>query len=400
MKKRILFVDDEPMVLQGIQRLLRPMREEWEMDFADGGETAKNHVAEAAYDVVVTDMMMPGINGVQLLEWVKETSPRSIRLVLSGHSEQQLAIQCVGVAHQYLSKPCDADTLRSTVARVTGHSERNENVMALVAQLKQLPSIPAVYAEIVRLLNDPDSSIEDVGAAIGRDIAITAKVLQVVNSSFFGLAQRVSKPAEAASYLGMGTLKALVLSSGVFDQFDGKMPKNFSAFALSEHSQKVGAAARAIAKCEKMERAEVEETLVAGLLHDVGKLMLASNLPEEFERAMAVEASQRLEAEREIFGANHAEVGGYLLGLWGLPPPVVEAIALHHTPSESSTEIFCPLTAVHVANCLIAERSAATTGDTAPAIDLAHLTALGLTDRLPDWRDAVEETFLPTHAKN
>jgi len=400
MKKRILFVDDEPMVLQGIQRMLRPMRNEWEMEFAEGGEKAKAALIATACDVVITDMMMPGVDGAAVLAFTREHSPKTIRLVLSGHAEQDLAMKCVGLAHQYLSKPCDAETLRKTVARVTdlGFAVRNERVMTLVANLKHLPSIPTVYSQIVRLLNDPDSSMDDVGALIASDMAMTAKVLQLVNSSFFGLARSVSKPSEAASFLGMETLKALALATNVFAQFEMKMPRGFSAAAASDHSQRVGTAARAIARCEQCSKSVVDQSLVAGLLHDVGKLVLASSLPDEFQRTLDHEQLDAVEAEREIFGATHAEVGGYLLGLWGLPPAVVEAISLHHAPSESGGTEFSALTAVHVANALIAEQVSVANGSQPSGIDTDYLTKLGLVERLPVWRDAVDEiSASPAH---
>jgi HD-like signal output (HDOD) protein len=384
MKKRILFVDDEPLILQGIQRMLRPMRHEWEMDFAEGGEEAKACLRGTDYDLVVTDMMMPGIDGAQLLAFVREQAPKTIRLVLSGHGEQHLVMKCVGLAHQYLSKPCDAATLKSIVGRVTDPrlALRNENVMQIVAQLEHLPSVPAIYSRIVRLLNDPDSTMEDVGDLIAGDMAMTAKILQIVNSSFFGLARRVAQPTEAASYLGMDTLKALVLATNVFGQFETTLPAGFSPAAAAEHSRQVGAAARAIARREQAPRAVVDESLVAGMLHDVGKLVLASSLPEQFQRIGADGEGDRTEAECEAFGATHAEVGGYLLGLWGLPPAVVEAIALHHTPGAAAGEKFSPLTATHVADCLVSGHR---------EVDLHYLTRLGLADRLPAWREAVEE---------
>lgn len=398
--KRILFVDDEPMVLQGIQRMLRPMRNEWNMEFAEGGERAKAALLTSVCDVVVTDMMMPGMDGAAVLEFTREHSPKTIRMVLSGHAEQHHAMKCVGLAHQYLSKPCDAETLRKTVARMTklGFAIRNERVMTLVAKLKQLPSIPAVYSQIVRLLNDPNCSMDEVGTLIASDMAMTAKILQLVNSSFFGLARSISQPCEAASFLGMDTLKALALATGVFTQFEAKMPHGFSATAASDHSHRVGAAARAIAQCEQSSKAFVDQSLVAGLLHDVGKLVLASSLPEEFQRTLDHHTLNPPEAESEIFGATHAEVGGYLLGLWGLPPSVVEAISFHHAPGESGNVEFSALTAVHVADCLIAGQSAAANASPHAEIDAGYLASLGLADRLPLWRETVDEIFAsPAH---
>ena len=402
MKKRILCVDDEPLVLQGIQRMLRGMREQWDMDSADGGQVAVDYLAQAKYDVVVTDMMMPGMNGAEVLDYVRQVSPRTVRLVLSGHAEQSVAVKCVGIAHQYLTKPCDAETLKQTVTRLTdpGFALENEQVMTLVAQLKHLPSIPEIYSKIVELMHDPNSSMEEVGALIGSDMAMTAKILQIVNSSFFGLARRVARPSEAAGYLGIDTLKSLVLATNVFSQYEAKTPNGYSAVKAGEHSQQVGAAARAIAKAEEMPRSIVDDAFVAGLLHDVGKLVLASSLPEQFARVSADASRSGLAVEREVFGTTHAEVGGYLLGLWGLPARVVEAINLHHFPNGSVAGEFSPLTAVHVADCLIAERASAKSGGLFAPVDMEYLARIGLTNRLPAWRDAVEEMLTAPSGQN
>lgn len=400
MKKNILFVDDEPLVLQGIQRMLRGMREQWDIQFAEGGEKAKELMAQAEYDVVVTDMMMPGMNGAEVLDYVRQHSPRCARVVLSGHAEQSLAVKCVGIAHQYLGKPCDAETLKRTISRLTdpGFFIQNETVLTLVSQLKHLPSIPAIYSQIVQMLRDPNSSIEEVGALIGQDVAMCAKILQIVNSSFFGLARRVARPSDAAGYLGMDTLKSLVLATNVFSQYETKTPAGYSTEKAAEHSQLVAAAARAIAKAEDASRAVVDDAFVAGLLHDVGTLVLASSLPEQFERVAANSGRDEYANELEIFGTTHGEVGGYLLGLWGLPSRVVEAISLHHVPGGSEVAEFSPLTAVHVAECLIAER--AKSDRTCPGLDAEYLARIGLAGRLPAWRMAVDETLSAPNGHN
>jgi HD-like signal output (HDOD) protein len=393
MKKRILFVDDEAMVLQGIERMLRLMRNEWRMDFASSAEKARERLQDSQYDVIVTDLVMPGTDGAQLLAYVKEHFPTTIRLVLSGHAEEQLAMKCIGIAHQYLAKPCDPATLKSTILRVTapGFGIRNERVMTLVTQLEGLPSIPAVYIKMLDLLDQPGASLDEIGSVIARDMALTAKLLQTVNSSFFGNARRISKPSEAAGFLGMDTLKTLVTAMNLFTWFETNLAPRFSAKQESEHSRQVGAAARAIALAEGSSRAMVDDSLAAGLLHDIGKLVLASSLPEQFGRVTARQLGGLLAAEREAFGATHADVGGYLLGLWGLPGAVVEAVNLHHAPRESQTHGFSALTATHVANCIVHEY--VTHGKTSPhsSPDMNYLDRLGLSDRLPVWWDAVED---------
>ena len=397
MKKRVLFVDDEPLVLQGLQRLLRPMRQEWDMEFVESGALALESLRATPCDVVVSDMMMPGMNGVDLLEKVREASPNTIRLVLSGHTEKQLALRCVGVAHQFLSKPCDAQHLRATISRVTGlgFDGRNERLIKLVGELERLPSLPAIYLQLEALLDDPFSSTHQIGLLISRDMALTAHLLKIVNSAFFGLAQRVTQPAEAVTYLGFDTLKAVVLAAGVFDQCRLDPASGLSMEAAAEHSQDVAATARLIAETEGAPQAIIEECFTAGMLHDVGQLVLACNLPESFAKLRALEPDARFAGETEIFGANHADIGGYLLGLWGLPNGVVETTRLHHTPGLFEPRGFGSLVAVHVADYLV--HRAAKDESSAP-LDEAWLASLGLSDRLPQWEDVTAEFLCANHS--
>ena len=393
MKKRILFVDDEAMVLQGLQRMLRPMREEWEMEFLDSGAKALESMARAPFDVVVSDMRMPGMNGAELLSRVMQQYPKTVRLILSGHADQELILKCVGSTHQFLSKPCDPEAIKAIVRRASATVDalESDTLKRLVSRMDRLPSIPSLYSEIVEALHDPDVSMETVGGIIAKDIAMTAQILKLVNSAFFGLRRRVSSPAEAANYLGLDTLRSLVLSINTFSQYESVKIEGFSFFALWTHSLDTGAAAKAIAKMEDSDSKLADESFVAGLLHDTGKIVLAANFSDSYAEVLRLMRSEGLgqsESEQRIFGASHADVGGYLLGLWGLPVPVVEAIAFHHRPSIAMENRFSPLTAVHAANALVQLTS---------AVDVPYLTALGLASRVPEWRANLQKTT-PTEA--
>ncbi len=221
MKKSILFVDDEANVLSGLRRMLRGQREEWDCEFADSGQAALALIAERdGFDVIVTDMRMPGMDGAQLLEQVKQVSPRTVRLVLSGQSDQELTMKAVGPAHQFLSKPCDAETLVNVIKRACALRDRLApgGLTNLVSQLDRLPSMPGIYRRLVHELQSPDVGVAEVGRIIAEDPAMTSKILQLVNSSFFCFQQRISDPVQAAMILGINTIKALVLSVHVFGQ--------------------------------------------------------------------------------------------------------------------------------------------------------------------------------------
>jgi HD-like signal output (HDOD) protein len=386
-RKRILFVDDEPLVLQGLQRLLRGMRDGWEMEFVQSGYAALERLAQAPCDVIVSDMQMPGMNGAELLNEVMRRFPRTVRLILSGEAERALILRCVGSTHQYLAKPCDPEVLKYTIARATSLESvfQNPELMALVARIDTLPSLPSRYTDILTALQSPSISMENIGAIIEQDIAMTAKVLKIVNSAFFGLAREISSAAEAAAYLGADVLKALVLSAHMFARYEADEGSNAFAEQLWFHSLTTGIAAKALAREEEAGEAVANEAFVAGTLHDVGKLVLASSFPAEYRRVLTLVQTRGIsceEAERAVFGAAHPEIGGYLLGLWGLPVPVVEAVALHESSEASLRPGFSALTAVHIANSLARP--------VPKRLDPVRLAASGLSHRLTLWQSTIQ----------
>lgn len=391
-KKQILFVDDELMVLQGLQRMLRSMRDVWDMHFVDNGDDALRLMESRPFDVIVSDMRMPHMNGAELLTRVMTRYPSTVRLILSGYADKDLILKCVGSTHQYLSKPCDAESLKATIQRASNleGALQSDRLKKLVCQMSRLPSIPALYVDVVRKASRPDASLEEVGNIIGRDLAMTAQVLKLSNSAFFGLRRQLSSPDEAVAYLGLDTIKSLVLSIHAFSQFEGLNSGPLSLDALWSHSMRVAGLAKGIAKLEGRDVKSAEEAFAAGMLHDVGKLVLAVNLPKEFAEACQHAHKDNVEAyvaEERIFGASHADVGGYLIGLWGLPVPVVEAVALHHSPEQAAQRAFSPLTCVHAANALEWEEHPFDASAGHPELNKKYLDSIGVSPRLAAWRE-------------
>lgn len=389
--KKILFVDDEPNVLEGLQRMLRPLRHEWEMTFVSSGYEAIQILDRERFHVIVSDMRMPGMNGAQLLSEVMKTQPQVVRIILSGQSDQEAVLRSVGPAHQFLSKPCDADLLKTTIARACTLRDllANGPLQKLISRMETLPSLPALYAQVLEAVQAPDASVRAVGEIIACDVGMTAKILQLVNSAFFGLPRRVSDPTQAVSLIGLDTVQSLVLSVHVFSQWDQqKLPSVFLE-ALWRHSLTVGKFAKKIASTQYRDRRLLDDAFTAGLLHDAGKLALVANLGPAYRETLAMAVKEQIplaEAEREMLGATHAEVGAYLLGLWGLPDSIVEALAYHHSPAYSRREEFSALTAVHVANCLEHEARLENRASPASVVDQTYLTRLGLEDQMPVWR--------------
>lgn len=385
--KYILFVDDEPRVLDGLRRMLHDQRDIWHMEFAGGGEQALVRLAEKPFDVVVSDMRMPGMDGAALLNAVKLRYPQTVRIILSGQSDHEVVLKSVGQTHQFLAKPCEAEELKATVARACALRDRMADaaLKELTSAVYTLPSIPSVYCEIMEELRNADVSIRNIADIIARDVAMTAKILQMVNSAFFGLPRKISCPAQAVTLLGLQTVRALALSAGIFAQFQETTLPGYSLGGLANHSLDVAVRAREFAKSEGCEPQTVDEAFLAGVLHEIGQLVLVANMPERY--ALVLETARRetrrlWEVEIELLGASHADVGAYLMGLWGLPDVIVEAIAFHHAPSASLGTTFRPLTAVHVADVLHHQEQTGL-GLVDAEFDEPYLQMLNLQGRIP-----------------
>jgi len=393
----VMFVDDDPSILQGLRRMLRPLRSEWNMLFAEGGRQAMELLAKQPIEVVVSDMRMPGVDGAALLEHVKTLYPHAVRIILSGESSKATSLRSVGLAHQFLFKPCEPKVLQEAVDRA--YTLRRllqcDELRRIVAQTESLPSPPALYLEILDELKNANASTKRVGEIIARDPSMSAKVLHMVNSSFFGISNKVSSPIHATALLGVETIKQLVLALHAFSQLNAERAAEFGVDRLWNRSFQTANLAQRIARAEKLDPAGIDDALAAGMLHDVGTIILIRHFPVEYGMVIECAKEQFTEVwkvERGFFAASHAEIGAYLLGLWGLPDTIVETAAYHHEPSKSGITTFRPLAAVHLAGALIdeRERDPALSGGS-ELMDGEFLDRLGLRSRLPEWRKMSEE---------
>ncbi len=389
-KKRLLFVDDDADVLRGLKRMLRPFSKEWEVAMASSGAEALKMMEETHFDCVISDMRMPQMSGAQLLTKVFEKHPHVARFVLSGHADSQPILQAIPVTHQYFSKPCTPEQLTNAVRRALSlHSFIQEDELKqIIGQVDSLPSRPQVFAELTRALTDENTSLEDVGKIIETDVAVSAKLLQVVNSAFFGLPQNMSKVKDAAAYLGVNMIKSIVLSEEMYRSF--KVANQIPGFSLDEEYKKSFMCAQ-VAKKLVSNKDDSENAFMAAVLHRTGRLVLAQYLPDKFTEVLTEhQNSDRAmpEIEKEIIGASNEYVGAYLLGLWGLPYPVVEAVAHHNQPWVVEHDEFQILDALYVATHLVADVHEHPK-DT--DLNLEYLDKLNVSKNLDQWRQMTEE---------
>ena len=390
MKKHILFVDDESKVLQGLERMLRSLRRDWDMEFVESGPEALDRLAISPFDVVVSDMRMPGMDGCELLHAISDRHPATVRMILSGQCERNAVLKCVGPTHQFLTKPCDSELLKATVARACRLRDHlpDEWVKQVVSSVQSLPSWPSNYSEFTKQLQSPAPSIGRLGEVVSHDPAMAAKIMQLVSSGFFGSPQRVADPAHAVSLLGLDTLAAVAELPGVFFPLGQEDSQEPFFVALNTHSRLVAEAAKAVAESETDDGTLIGDAYLSGLLHDVGILVFAKDSPEHYLETIALARMNQTtlkQAEKRTFDTTRDDVGAYLMGLWGLPDPVVRAIAYHLSPSQAPDRTFGPLAAVHVANAVIEQDTADTPG-AATAIDVEYLEQIGCAGRLDTWR--------------
>ena len=398
LKKSILFVDDEASLLELYPLAFEGEKERWNIQIAPGGIQALSIMERGTVDVLVSDMRMPGMDGARLLQEVVRLHPRTSRLIISGFADAEQIAQCLGATHQFMAKPCNLSTLRGTIERVCGLDSllMDGNLKTLVSQFRTLPSLPSLYFRINQAVSSPDTALEEVGKIISSDPGMTAKILQLGNSAFFGIARQIANPSEAVQYLGIERVRALVLSLHVFSCFEKAQLKGFSIDQALNHCMSTGVVAKLIARMQKVDRTVADEACTAGMLHDIGKVMLAASLPDQYEQAVKLAAERKIsisDAECEIFGANHSQVGAYLLGLWGLPVTIVEAVAFHHEPQQSASKAFSPLTAVHIANALVRQVQSRNGAPADLPIDTGYLAKLGIENRMDAWREATEATL-------
>jgi len=391
--RRILFVDDDELILRSVERVLRrPAAESgWQLCFATDGDAALEEMTRSPVEVLLVDANMGKMSGATLLRKVQERDPAVVRILLSGHTGLDVLRTALPYAHQFLPKPCDGQLLRSTLesaCALRGLLARPE-MRQLVGSSNELPSAPRTFIELSNVLANPSASSRAVSEIIERDIGISARVLQLVSSAFYGLPRAVTSIGGAVAYLGVEVIKAIVLSVEVSRMFPlTQAIPDFSVDALQQQGMRVSQLAKRILGHEP----GGDVLIVAGLLQDTGQLVLASRAAPRFSIALSTSSARKQplqEIEIDLFGATHAEIGAYLLGLWGLPQRVVSAVANHLEPQRTGHRVFDAAAALYVANLLVSDPDVPALEEVPPrttALDLNFLRLVGVAHQLDEWR--------------
>ncbi len=382
--RKLLFVEEDPSRRKALEKSLLSYGDRWEICFAASAKSAQSELEATSWDVVIADLVSR--DGRSTLADVRISFPEAVRIGIV--DRMQSSLPHISYIHQFITKPIDPNELEVAVERSCKLKEllEGELISRTVGALGELPSAPSVYLKLVDKLNEPDTSVDEVAEIVAGDIAISARLLQLANSAIFRTSREIATVRMAASYLGLSMVRNLVLASEVFRAFADAHPvMGFSVEGLQSHARLTAG----IVAGMDLPKDVQNSAAVAALLHDVGKLVLACKMPDRFARllARAAEKNQPLfRVEEELWGITHAEIGGYLLGLWGLPVGITEAVVYHHSPGRVPHYRFDAVAAVHIANLLAHECESSAT-DLKDCWDLGLVKDFGIANLIPEWKE-------------
>jgi len=362
-KPRIVFVDDEANILSGMRRSLRGMRERWDMAFFPSGGDALINLSERPADVVVSDMRMPEMDGVQLLSEVKKRWPQTVRFILSGFSSEEAILSTIGPSHQYLAKPCAGETLVDAVERSLNVRKLlgDENLLHVCEKIDNLPMLSNDLITIVNMMNSDRVSTRDIAELVSRDVMLSATLLKLTNSAYFGLPSTITDPQQVVALLGLETVKSVILLAIMNAQITMPERTLIDVHRINDRSIEISQIALKIAKSEGLSKATCDEIACIGILMHIGTLVLVSQFPDQFGHVIKTTEEQKIDissAERSVFGTDHGAVGAYILGLWGFNDTIVDCVFHHHRPSLSATNksiLVCIHAAQYLGKCIEAE---------------------------------------------
>ena len=360
----------------------------WNLQFVNTGAEAISALENNDFEFVLSELALPDQDVAELFSQIRESHSGIVRFILSANDNRAIMMKAVSEAHQSIAKPVKMDTLRMQIRNSLALRGvlTDDKLHSRIAKISSLPTLPSIYNKLVAEMQSESASMQKIAGLIKQDVSLTAKLLQMTNSAFFGLSTRVENPLQAANLLGMETVKSLVLAAGVFSQFKESGLPGFSIDSIYNHSLAVGTSARHFANAFGLGRKHSEDALMAGMLHDIGKLVLLTNFHDELAKAITIAQNENVpmhEAERQVLGVSHCEIGAHLLSLWGMSDLILEAVTLHDTPKNSACPMVNILASVHIANAFDHDQNMPDRDPKFTHADLDYLTKLGLHSQLP-----------------
>lgn len=397
MKLKILFVDDEKKVLSSLKRLFYNKKEEWKMDFVLGGRDALKQVREIEYDIVISDMHMPGIDGAYLLEQIQTISPYTLRFILSGYSDIDLVKKTLKVTHKFFHKPCPKDKLEKIINRVVFLRKLlpDKSLREKINQIGVLPCNPLIYAMLVEALSKSD--LKRFQDTLYYDVCMFLNLFKIIMNSFFVEAKGIYSFFKLLHNIDLSIMETVFLSQEIFLNYSDFMFKDFSINEIWRHSRLVAYLSKAIAQSFYKDYKFIEDCFIAGLLHDVGILLMLLIFKERYLNFLKNNFYKSDFEKKEIdeFKCSHALLGAYLVGIWGANVNIVEAIAFHANPSLIKKKKLSPLSIIHFAGIFAFKNLNPLVGKSDINVDFGHYENIVSYATLKMWKN-ICENFLKT----
>lgn len=396
MTTRVLFVDENRDILEAFKRVLYKMRKKWDIEFAVNGEEALEKLEKDRFNVIVCSLDLQGIGGIEFFEIVKGSEPEAIRIFVSANMDLKPLVESLGLAHQFLLKPVDPLELKETLTRVLDLQEwvNSPSLKKIIHQIGSFPTPPEIYSELLQAITT--CSIKEIAKVVEQNPGITARVLQLANTPFFGRRGEVSNITEAIMLLGIDILKGVVIASEAFSKFQpATVQAKKEVDEIFKHSVEVANIARLTVMEITGDRTLANIAYTGGLVHDIGKLIILLYFPEYYFKIKNSYIRNQFEhwennrnivsifqIEKELLGVDHAQLGGYLLGLWGLPEMIIEIAAYHHHPESYFYENFSVVTAVHIGDSLQHGKESFPDYEAFPGLNEDYINRLNLGEKL------------------
>lgn len=389
--RRILFIDSRPDNAPKSEELLANFKDNWEIKIAVSGREALRIFDEEDFDVVVSEIVLVDMIGPELLRKIQKKNPGAIRIILTANNDRELTFKAINVGHRFIAKPCPAALLCKAIENSLGLRDllNSDELHIRIASIDTLPSPPEIYDKLVDELHSENTNAHRIADLIKKDVAITAKILQMTNSAYFGLPTHIESILHAVNFLGLNTIRSLVLAAGIFSRFHDPGLPGYSIDSIYSRSLLVGTRSWHIANAFGLHSRLTDDALMAGMLYDVGKLVMLSHFQEELKESIHISRTKMIpmhQAQREVLSVSDAEIGAHLLSMWGLPDSILEAVALHYTPSRAPSPILNVLTTVHLAFAIEHDQHNKIRDDDESALDKTYISRLGLTEQLPSLR--------------
>jgi putative nucleotidyltransferase with HDIG domain len=387
--RRVLFVDNDLPTREIYEQLPTYWGIGQEVHTAGTAGEALRLLDALTYDVVVSELVLPDMPGLDFLGKVLQAHPGAARIVITGNNDNLKAAEALNIAHRFFSKPFSFEVLGSLLEHLSQNNYllNNEKIRRMIFKTGALPVLPGTWVELTGLLDRADTHISDIARIVEQDPGLTGRLLHTVNSAYFGIARKVVSCSEAIQIVGLELIRGLMMGMKIFDYYKNSPFVRTVFGRIWDHSLKTAAGARKLCEVERLPLDMGNVAFTGGLLHDIGKLIFAANAEAEYRKV--IEQSDETgvplhEVERGVFGVTHAEIGAYLFTLWGFPDPVVQAVANHH--ALEGVESFTPALAIHISQCLQRAKE-----DDLGGLNMELIDGLNFGGRIPMWKRALEE---------